>query len=99
MGQVVVWKAFFDFEKEEKFLNDMSKKGLAMMKYTLVLALINFMLGIMNLITGYINSTFVAVNIFASLFSFSIGFLILFALVLPFRYKILRLEKEHQIRE
>lgn len=34
MGQIV-WRIFFNHEKEEKFLNDMSKRGLAFTKYRL----------------------------------------------------------------
>lgn len=30
----IVWKAFFDYEKEEKYLNEMSAKGLALTDYT-----------------------------------------------------------------
>lgn len=30
----VVWKFYYDFEKEEKFLNQMSEKGLALTGYT-----------------------------------------------------------------
>ncbi len=29
-----VWKAFFDYEKEEKYLNEMAAKGLALTDYS-----------------------------------------------------------------
>ncbi len=30
----IVWKAYFDFEKEERWLNDMAAKGFALTRYT-----------------------------------------------------------------
>lgn len=30
----IVWKAYWNFEKEERFLNDMAAKGLALVSYT-----------------------------------------------------------------
>lgn len=183
MGQIV-WRIFYDHEKEERFLNDMSKRGLALTKYRwgrymfqdapkgeyiyrlelleypvnhpeskkyiefmedtgaefvtsfngwayfrkkasegkfdiftdvesrlkhykrimnviFIVTLINLALGVLNLSMGYLNisSGINKINLYVSIFSLSVGSILLLFFLLPLRKKVLHLEKEKAIRE